>query len=498
MRISLRLIAGSLLLVFLFLGHGIASEQSPAREDGTIFTFWPLVDYRESPAEGYSNLSILGPLFKLQRQGGATDVALRPLVYSQQHSTNKTVENNYLYPLASSKSTPEMTRFEVLKLISKDIYREDQPEEKEQTSMLFPFYISGTSKKYGPYTSILPLYGDIYEHFWRDEYHYVLFPLYGRTVKDGITNYNVLYPFFGATSGNGASGFRAWPLYGQSERPGDFRQRFVLWPFYTSSSAGLATDNPVEKVAFFPLYDRMTSPKAESWHVFWPFFGHVTDRGKKYEEWDYGWPLFWSASGEGRNAVSVMPLFMSDRRSDSLRYWVLWPLYKHSEQWSDTFCEERDRLLFFLYTDQRESWPQDRVSRRRAAFWPLYAYRRDEQGRRTFSFPAPVESFLSRDEIERSWAPFWRLYIQRWNEQGDSAVSFLWNLYWHEAQGKRLAYEFFPLASYQGSESGSDFSFLKGLVRYRNDQRGKNLSFFWLPFGFSWDAAGPAAGGGKQ
>ena len=31
--------------------------------------------------------------------------------------------------------------------------------------------------------SVFPLYGDLYERFWRDEYHYVLFPLYGRTVK---------------------------------------------------------------------------------------------------------------------------------------------------------------------------------------------------------------------------------------------------------------------------------------------------------------------------
>ena len=43
--------------------------------------------------------------------------------------------------------------------------------------MLFPFYITGRSEKYGPYTSVFPLYGDLYERFWRDEYHYVLFPV---------------------------------------------------------------------------------------------------------------------------------------------------------------------------------------------------------------------------------------------------------------------------------------------------------------------------------
>ncbi len=488
-----RKITLSLLLVVLFAVTGSnAADQSPA---GDIVTVWPLVDYRESPAEGYWNLSLLGPLFKLQHKGVDTDVALRPLVYSRQNSDNKSTDNDYLYPIASSQSSPDVTRFQILKLISTDLFRKDEPENAEQTNMLFPFYISGTSKKYGPYTSILPIYGDIYDHFWRDEYHYVLFPLYGRTVKDGVNSYNVLYPFFGATTGNGASGFRIWPLYGQTARAGDFQSRFVLWPFFTSSITGQSTDNPTSKTALFPLYDRMTSPKADSWHLLWPFFGHVTNRDKNYEEWDFGWPFFWSASGPGRSALSVMPLFMTDRSGDSWRYWALWPLLKHEEMQSEHYRHERDRLLFFFFTDQRESWLNDGVSRRHTALWPLFNYQRDPQGLRTLSIPAPVESFLSRDEIDRSWAPFWRLYIQRWNEQGDSAVSFLWNLYWHESRGSQLAYELYPLIRFQGEDTRSDFRFLKGLVRYRNEQGKKNLSFFWLPMGISWDSALTASGG---
>src|SRR5689334_305689 len=39
---------------------GEAAPAPPAAR-GTIFTLWPLIDYRTSPAEGFSNLSILGP-----------------------------------------------------------------------------------------------------------------------------------------------------------------------------------------------------------------------------------------------------------------------------------------------------------------------------------------------------------------------------------------------------------------------------------------------------
>jgi hypothetical protein len=250
-------------------------------------------------------------------------------------------------------------------------------------------------------------------------------------------------------------------------------------------------------VAVFPLYDAMTSPKVDSWHVLWPFFGHVQNRDKQYEEWDYGWPLFWSASGEGRQAISFLPLFMSDRVKDSWKYWVLWPLFRHEEMQSEHYRQERDRVLFFLYSDERESWRKDGASRRRTALWPLYAYQRDAKGAMTFSFPALVESIFSRDEIERNWAPLWRFYIQRWNDRGDSAVSFLWNLYWHESRGDELAYEFFPVAQYQGGAASSDFRFLKGLVRYRSEAGRRSLSFFWLPVGISWETTGNESGGGR-
>ena len=140
--------------------------------------------------------------------------------------------------------------------------------------MLFPFYVSGRSEKYGPYTSLFPLYGDMYERFWRDEYHYVLFPLYGRTVKQGTTTRNYLYPIFAATEGEKESGFQVWPLYGQSAKEGVYSKRFVLWPFYMREQSGLDTDNPTRKLYLLPLYAATDSPKSTSRYYLWPFFGY--------------------------------------------------------------------------------------------------------------------------------------------------------------------------------------------------------------------------------
>ena len=132
-------------------------------------------------------------------------------------------------------------------------------------------------------------------------------------------------------------------------------------------------------------------------------------------------------------------------------------------------------------------------SRRRTAFWPLFFFNRDERGIKSLSVPAPVEPILDKEGIEKSWAPFWRLYQQRWNDKGDSAVSFLWNLYWHEQRDEELAYEFFPSLAYRSEKTSADLKLFKGFLHYRNETGGKSLSFFWLPFGIHWGKTGTAS-----
>lgn len=360
--------------------------------------------------------------------------------------------------------------------------------------MLFPFYISGKSEKYGPYTSVFPFYGDIYERFWRDEYHYLLFPLYGRTVKKGTTTRNYLYPVFSTTTGEKESGFQFWPLYGEGAKEGVYNKRFVLWPLYMAENSGLDTENPTEKRYFFPFYAATDSPQKSSRYYLWPFFGHASDKKLHEEVRDYFWPFWWTARGDRRNVDSFLPFYSREEGKDRLKRWYLWPLYRHEEYTSTVFCQENDRVLFFLYTNTRESWPKDEKETKRVAFWPLFVYNRDVRGVNSFSLPAPVEPILNKDGIERSWAPLWRIYQQKWNDRGDSAVSFLWNLYWHEVRGDDMAYEFFPLLSYRAEKGAADVGIFKGLIRYRHDDGGKSLTFLWLPLGMHWGETGKEPG----
>jgi hypothetical protein len=451
-----------------------------------LTTLWPLFDYRENSAAKTSKLSILGPLLTFERTEENQSSAFRPLFHTEEDHQHTRASSYYIYPLASSEITPDVTKMEFLQVLQKNTFRKAEPDERENQSMLFPFYISGESRKYGSFTSVFPIYGDIYERFWRDEYHYALFPVYGRTVNKGTTNYHFLWPFFSITSGEKESGFGFWPLYGQASKEGVYNSSYALWPIFSKETRGINTAEPSHRFTILPLYSSFDSPSVTSRTWLWPFFGYSTDLKKQEEEHDYLWPFWLTISGKKHNAVRFLPFYSDERTEDSTRSWYLWPIYRNDTMQSPHYRQERDKVLFFLYTNKLESWAQDGKERQRTALWPLFLYNRNTDGERSLSFPAPVEPILDKDGIEKLWAPLWRIYVQKWNDEGDSSLSILWNLYWHENSDDYLGVELFPLFRYRASESFSELQILKGLLNYQEKCDTKKLSILWIPLTIDW------------
>lgn len=497
-----------IVIIALLLSSGtvVAEEQPPLPKPDELITIWPLLDYRSDSARQTSRLSLLGPLLAFDSTEDDNSIAFRPLFHNETDKNRTRSFSYYLFPLASSETTPDVSRVEFLQIFQKNSFRKAEPEEKEQQSMLFPLYISGESKKYGPYTSIFPLYGDIYERFWRDEYHYLLFPVYGRTVKNGTTNYNFLWPFFSITSGENESGFRIWPLYGQAAKKDVYNEMFFLWPFFRKENRvineNLAEERPptlrkgttgeadAEKVAkrliIFPLYAAYDTPDVTSRTWLWPFFGYSSDTLNEEEERNYLWPFWLTVSGKKRDIARFLPFYSAERTEDSTRNWYLWPIYRNDTMQSPHYRQERDRILFFLFSKRVESWAQDGKERQRMALWPLFLYNRDTDGERTLSLPAPIEPILDRDGIEKLWAPLWRVYLHKWNEEGDSSLSIFWNLYWHERSDDYLGWELFPLFRYRSDSLYNEVQILKGLVNYQQSCNKNSLSLLWIPLTFDW------------
>jgi len=191
--------------------------------------------------------------------------------------------------------------------------------------------------------------------------------------------------------------------------------------------------------------------------------------------------------GEKYHGLKILPFFSDETVDVKRERWYVWPVYKIEEMNSELIERRRDRILFFLYSDTKERKFLTGDSKRLVNLWPLYGFR-ETNGVSHFYALSLIEPFFPRNEsIERLWAPLWRIYQQKWDRQGNHVVSLLWNLYWHERQGDRVAWELFPLFQYRRkSATETDVKFLKGLFHYRASDQGKQLNLFYLPWGLRW------------
>jgi hypothetical protein len=465
--------------------------------DATLSTLWPIYDYRASEAADYKSLHMLGPFLKYETKGNETEYALRPLFYRAVDDEGVS-STDVLYPVFKHRNRGDGTsRFSLLGLLSYD-FGEIETNKSEDEAFnpkrhyLFPFLFYGEEEQ-GRYFAFFPFGGTLYNWFGRERISFTLFPLYSQTERKGKQVDNVLWPFFARISGENESGYKFWPIYGSSRKEGVYRKKFFLWPIFFSESLKLDSDNPREVRAAWPFYISKESTERSSRTVLWPFFSKVENRVKGYTVWNAPWPLVRVTKGEKYHGLKILPFYSDETMDVNRQRWYIWPIYKIEEMNSELIERRRDRVLFFLYSDTKEKKLETGDSKRRVDLWPLFGYSKRNGVSHLHVLSLMEPFFPANESIERLWAPLWRVYQQKWDQQGNHIVSLLWNLYWHEKQGEKVAWELFPLVQYRKASAGeTDVSFLKGLIRYRNDYNGKQFKLFYLPWGLHWDVPASA------
>ena len=461
---------------------------SALASDATVSTLWPVYDYRASESADYHVLHMFGPFLKYETKGIETEYTLRPLFYRAVDDEGIS-ETDVLYPVFGHKRKKDSSSFHIFHLLNYDFGETESGSRKR--SYLFPFLFYGEEEQ-GTYMAFFPIGGTLYNWFGKDRISFTLFPLYSRTERKTQRIDNVLWPFFARISGENESGYKFWPIYGSSSKQDVYRKKFFLWPVFFSESLKLDSDNPREIRAAWPFYISKESPNKTSKTVLWPFFSYTEDRVKGSESWNAPWPLVRITKGEKYHGVKILPFYSDETMDVKRERWYIWPIYKIEELNSELIERRRDRILFFLFQNLRETKFETGDSLHRVDFWPLYGYTQ-RNGVSHLHVLALFETFFPGNEsIERLWAPLWRIYQQKWDQQGNHAISLLWNLYWHERQGDRVAWELFPLFGYRKESADEvDVSVLKGLIRYRNGDSGKQLNLFYLPWGISWGTPAP-------
>ncbi len=486
-----------LITVFFFLLYNPAI--SSGRDD---FSLGPLLNIEEDESQESQEVDLLGPFITSKRDKDSSEFGLRPLFYLLRDSEKDSTEFDFLYPIATYDRREEDWDFQFLiYLLSYE--SEKKPSGFRETEFtLFPFIFSKRAEdRDKSYFAVFPLYGGLKDKFARDEINFLLFPLYLETKKGGFTNYSFLWPIFGYYTGGGQEGFRLWPLFGYRKRGETLDEKFALWPIYVSKRWEFFGE---ERRSFmiFPFYSTLESPERTQSTYLWPLFNRLVDREKEIERWDTPWPLINFTRGK-KTGNRVFPFYASEEDKNSEEGFFLWPLYRYSNLTLEDHVRKRKTFLLFLYSDIKEEPTIDGGREgRRIDFWPLFSYKRDEKGNRSFHFLSLLEPFFSNNKgIERNYAPLWRLF--EWNkyEDGRSVSSFLWNTYRMEKSKDMTKVDLrpiIPIFSYVDSEEKSKFYFLGGLFGYKSDQRKKTFKLFFIPINISKDETKEEEGGSKN
>jgi hypothetical protein len=164
---------------------------------------------------------------------------------------------------------------------------------------------------------------------------------------------------------------------------------------------------------------------------------------------------------------------------------LLFPLYIRTQDEFPGSLKTRDRILLWLYSDQREEGKDG--STRRVDAWPIFRYTRDREGRVEFQTLALLEALMPGNaRFESNYSPLWALYTYRRNPEGDSVRSFLWNLVRHEETAAGRSIEVLgPVLTYREGGAETRLSVLGGLLEYAVNQGTRSVRLFGR-VAFSW------------
>ncbi len=457
-----------------------ACSFSGARADASIGPIYEEFSLTLAPGK---RTEAAGPLFYSEQKESQQQIAVPPLFSRTYDPDVEAEEIDILYPLLTYDRFGGEYRFQIVQLFAFSGGK-TQNEQQNRRFTLFPVYFEQRSKT--PefnYTAVFPFYGTLKNRLFRDEIHFAAFPLYARTIKKDVVTTNYVYPIFHLRQGDAMHGWQFWPLVGMEQKQvtqrtnrydeieilGGYDKRFVLWPVFLKNTTGIGTENPSRELSVLPLFTTQHSPKRDSFSSPWPLgLTVIDDREKNYHEVGCPWPFIVFAHGEGKNTSRIWPFYSQAATTNLQSKFYLWPIYKVNRLKSPPLERERTRILFFLYSDLRETNLETKDQMRRVDFLPFYTFRRDLEGKQRLQVLSLLEPFLPTNKsVERDYSPLWSLWRSEKNPKTKaSSQSLLWNLYRRDM-----------------TPSTTKTSALFGMVQHESSAQADRWRLFYIPFG---------------
>lgn len=429
----------------------------------------------------------LWPILSWEETDRWRQFSFRPFYVSRESRDKSEKRVQFLYPFYLYKRNEQDVTVRIFPLYSywKDVYEYEEGVETETDYMLFPILFGGESTEEGSYSAVFPVAGKLNHFLGRDEIRFYLFPLYMEYTKDELHQRNYLWPILSFSEGGGCDGFRLWPLFGNFEKEGEYRKEFALWPIYHHQTFDLDKDQSGERTLVFPFYGRETSARRDYWTVLWPFFTYEDNFAKNYQERWMPWPFIATTRGEVYR-TRVWPLYGYTRAADSEKRFVLWPFWNQNIIELEEDIERHETFLVPVWSSKSDISASKGVIRHKHKLWPLWKFRRTEDGATYFRMLSLLW-FDDAIDFERQYSPLWTIYERETTATGASRTYALWRLYRHEEKDG-MSRTHIPLL-YSSSEDieqgGRNMKILGGLFgtsRTETQRTLQMLYFIRLPY----------------
>ncbi len=461
---------------FRLTAAGIAALGAVAEGVATDQNIWPVYVRRESapPAE-QAAWHAAGPIgFFDPRPDGGTDRGIRPLWLTRRDADEKLESWHVLYPLLSYRKYDHGHAWSFFNLVLSDVVTHDRGKgsSSRDSFAIWPFYFSRqTGDPATSYRALFPIAGHTLDKFGNDRFSWFLFPLYGRFEKNHVTTTTAPWPFIKVMHGEGNHGVEVWPLIGQRQKEGVYREQFLLWPFLQRRDDHL--DNPARtshQAHFLPFYAVDRHPGYVSETFGWPFFGYVDRTAPyRYHATNYFWPFWVQGRGDQRYVNRWAPFYSHSNIKGYDKTWVMWPLWRHATWQADGLDQERRQFAFVLYheTEQRSPTNPDLAPARKVHMWPFFSSWDNGAGRRQVQALSPFEPFMpGNDIVRRVWSPLFALYRFDQTKPGNVRHSLLWDAvtYEKEASVDKTEFHLGPLLGIETGPTSQRVSLLGGLL----------------------------------
>jgi len=414
---------------------------------------------------------------------------LRPLYVQETDTAGKITEIYVLPPLFRYTSTPFGSRWKIFSLINREYPSENHVAgvSRERTAFeVWPFYLSRqTGSAATSYHALFPIYGSVKYRFGLDRWTWVIFPLYGRFEKNGVTTTTAPWPFLKIMRGEGNRGFELWPLFGKREKAGEYREQFYLWPLIYKNEKKLSEPQPDVRAGFLPFYASTIDADSQSKTYLWPFFGWFDRTAPvRYHESRYFWPLLVQGRGDGRYVNRWAPFYTFSSSKGVEKTWILWPLWRQTVSDEGSLIQTKRQFLYFLYNDTEQRSATNPAARhaRKTHVWPLFTWWNNGAGRRQLQALDPLEVFLPHNEMIRVvYSPLFALYRYDQPSPDESRHSLLWNFITLHRAPQTTEFHLGPLLGFEKHAREKRVELLGGVIGAdRSAARG------WRPFLFKF------------